>query len=83
MILERMGAYQLTDTITMTNERHISAVYTALESIISAIQNYDIISIDCTIVDIKKAYSALSSITGTTVSEAIVDKIFSSFCVGK
>ena len=34
-------------------------------------------------IDIEEAISALGEITGLTVSEEIVDRIFHSFCIGK
>lgn len=40
-------------------------------------------TIDCILVDIKQALRRLADITGEDVDEAIVDRVFSKFCVGK
>ena len=39
--------------------------------------------IECAALDIKQAYSALGEITGETADEAVIDRVFSKFCVGK
>ena len=38
---------------------------------------------DMTFVDIEDAVSKLGAVTGMSVGEEIVDRIFHSFCVGK
>lgn len=55
----------------------------AEKSLSSAIKNFDNVTLDCTLVDIKEAYRSLLHITGEDLSESIIDKIFSSFCLGK
>ena len=71
------------DGEVVTHVRHLDALKRAYASIRSAIDSYDLATIDVTAIDIKDAWSALGEITGTTVSEAIVASIFSRFCVGK
>ena len=34
-------------------------------------------------IDVKEAWDALGEITGETATEAIIEEIFSKFCVGK
>ena len=53
----------------------------ALKSAIEAIEGG--IEANMTFIDIENAISALGEITGQTVAEEIVDRIFHSFCVGK
>ena len=67
----------------LTRERQIYAVGDALASVESAIDALEIATLDCIVVDIKSAYSALASLTGEDVAESVVDEIFSKFCVGK
>lgn len=39
--------------------------------------------LDCTATDIRSALHFLGEITGTDVDDAVIDRIFSRFCVGK
>ncbi|MBQ9478245.1 MAG: tRNA uridine-5-carboxymethylaminomethyl(34) synthesis GTPase MnmE, partial [Selenomonadaceae bacterium] len=41
------------------------------------------IGIDFVSIDFRSALAALGELTGETVDEAIIDEIFSKFCVGK
>lgn len=67
----------------MTNERHLFAVQRAYNSVAEAINNYENVSTDCILLDLKEAWQALGEITGDTVTEDIIDNIFNKFCVGK
>ena len=68
----------------ITNVRHKEALFGAVNSIKSALVTLsDGLSPDMTFIDIEAAISYLGEITGLTVSEEIVDKIFHSFCIGK
>lgn len=79
-----LGKITAKDNNAITNIRHKEALSSALESISSAISAlrgfvpYDILSID--LID---CASALGEITGKTISEEVVDKIFARFCLGK
>ncbi|MGB9803912.1 MAG: hypothetical protein ACPLUI_08895, partial [Desulfofundulus sp.] len=53
---------------------HLQEVLRAL----SAGENLDLVAID-----LKAAWEALGEITGTTVAEDIIDRIFRDFCIGK
>ncbi len=80
----KLGKIAAGDSNAITNLRHKEALISALSSVsraISALSNfvpYDIVAIDIT-----DAASYLGEITGKTVSEEIVDKIFARFCLGK
>ena len=80
----KLGKITAGDNNAITNLRHKEALISALSSVsdaISALSDYvpyDIVSIDLT-----DAASFLGEITGKTVSEEIVDKIFARFCLGK
>lgn len=68
----------------ITNVRHIAALKKAKESMIAAIGATDsAIGYDFIEVDIKDAYDYLGEITGETLGEDVIDKIFSKFCLGK
>lgn len=68
----------------VTNLRHINALKTALESMISVEEDLESgVVLDCIEVDLNNALDALGEITGETVGEDILDKIFSEFCIGK
>lgn len=79
-----LGKITAKDNNAITNLRHKDALSSAYNSISSAIialcdsVPYDIVSIDLT-----DCAAALGEITGKTVSEEIVDKIFAHFCLGK
>ena len=79
-----LGKISAKDTNAITNLRHkeaLSAAYTSISAAIDALYSftpYDIVSIDLT-----DCASFLGEITGKTVSDEIVDKIFARFCLGK
>ena len=64
--------------------RHTEALKKSLVAVKSAVDAIDGgIPLNMTFIDIENAISALGEITGQTVGEEIVDRIFHSFCVGK
>lgn len=67
----------------ITDQRHYDALKRANESLVSARESFDEVPTECTLVDLREAYSALGEITGNTASESIIDAIFSKFCLGK
>lgn len=78
------GSINYNDQIIITNLRHVHLLTEAVNSlkkVIVSIENdmpEDFFSIDLT-----DAYSYLATITGSEVSEDIVNEIFSKFCMGK
>lgn len=72
------------DAAFLIEERHFDALQRAQASLQKAIsacnfgQPLDLIGID-----VKEAWDALGEITGETATEAIIQEIFSKFCVGK
>lgn len=66
----------------ITSERHLSALYRVKNALESAVENIDDTA-DCVLVNLREAYDALGEITGSTASEAVVESVFSKFCVGK
>lgn len=70
--------------ILITNERHVFALRRAAEEIDEAIAAMEQgIDMDCVTIDLNAAWASLGEITGKTVSEEIIDKIFTKFCLGK
>lgn len=68
----------------VTNIRHKNALEKASKSITDAIQSAEVnMALDFIEVDIKDTYEFLGEITGDTLEENVIDKIFSNFCLGK
>lgn len=65
---------------TLTNERHIHALEMARIALLSALDSGEE---DCCATDIQEALHHLGAITGKAVDEAVIDRIFARFCVGK
>ena len=82
--LFRLGEIDTDDGAVITNIRHEQALrkaVSALDSAVNACESAlpeDIVSIELT-----SAANAIGEITGATISEDILDKIFSEFCLGK
>lgn len=73
-----------TDSAMITNIRHKQALLRAKESCKAALETLkDTLAIDLASIDVRNAWFSLGEITGETVEEDIVDKIFSEFCIGK
>ncbi len=70
--------------VMITNSRHKDAIYKAMKAIEDAISSLnDQMSYDFIEVDLKDAWDALGYINGDTISEDLLDTIFSNFCIGK
>lgn len=68
----------------VTNIRHKNALEKASKSITDAIQSTEMnMALDFIEVDIKDTYEFLGEISGDTLEENVIDKIFSNFCLGK
>ena len=70
--------------VLLTNNRHKEAVYRAKERCLAALDTLQIgMSIDLASIDLRSAWMSLGEITGDTMEEDLIDKIFSEFCLGK
>lgn len=73
-----------TNNVIITNTRHKEALLRAYECIESAIDTLNCtFAIDLASIDIRNAWTFLGEITGDSLEENIIDKIFKEFCLGK
>ncbi len=69
--------------LTLTNARHVNCLKRAKDALINAKQSIGNLTLDLVSVDLNEAFVALGEVTGDTSNEAILDSIFSKFCLGK
>lgn len=78
------GNLELDSGIVVTNIRHKNQLEKAKKNIEDVIQAAEMsVPIDCVEVDLKSCWENLGEISGDTIGEDILDKIFSEFCLGK
>ena len=81
--LKRMTAQRICpddESGIITNMRHINALTDAKSALSDALFAGEL---DCMAMDLQNALHALGSITGNSVDENVIDRIFERFCVGK
>ncbi len=72
------------DYAMMTNVRHIDLLKKSIASISSAIEGFkNDLALELLDVDLQMSYEYLAEITGESIEDDVLDRIFSSFCVGK
>ena len=76
--------HQLMEGVVVTNTRHKFSLTKAVRALTDA---YDAlaggIDLDCVSIDLNDAWQALGEVTGMTLTEDIIDRIFEKFCLGK
>ena len=78
------GEIEADHDVTVTNIRHQEALIRAQSQLQDLIEGLDTqMPLDIVSIDLRGALDALGSITGETVTDDLVDKIFSEFCLGK
>lgn len=82
-ICDYLGKADAAGGDVITNARQNSALRNALTHVESALDTLDGFTQDVAAMDIEKAIECLGELDGRTVSEAVVSRIFSKFCVGK
>lgn len=83
-IYEYAALADATEGIVITNERHRYLLEKTADSLDDAIRALEEgVDMDCVTIDLNAAWQALGEITGNTVSEEIIDRIFEKFCLGK
>jgi len=74
----------LDEGLIITNARHKDLLARASRSLKDAEEALcEGADMDCVTIDLNEAWSALGAITGNTVTEDIIDRIFDKFCLGK
>jgi tRNA modification GTPase len=75
---------EMTDDVVVANVRHVRALEQARLSLAQAVQTTMArLPGDFIAIDVRGALDALGQITGETVNEEIIHRIFHDFCVGK
>ncbi len=78
------GEVDTSNQIIVSNMRHKDQLVKAKKNIEDGLKGIKInMPLDCIEVDIKNCWDNLGEISGDTVGEDVLDKIFSEFCIGK
>lgn len=78
------GGIEAQDLTYVSNSRHIALLQQAIHHIDEAIGGIEAdLPIDMVQIDITRAWEILGEIVGDTVSESLIDQLFSQFCLGK
>lgn len=78
------GELEASDLTYVSNTRHIALISQALNTIQDAILAIeDGVPIDLVQIDLTRSWELLGEIIGDTVSESLIDQLFSQFCLGK
>jgi len=78
------GQVQQSEGSFVSNVRHLDLLRQAKGHLTDVLATISMaMPPDCIVVDLREAWEKLGAITGDTVSEDIIDQIFSQFCIGK
>ncbi len=78
------GQLDIESDVVVTNLRHKNQLVKALKNIEDSLEAIRLnLPLDCIEVDVKSCWENLGEISGDTISDDILDKIFSEFCIGK
>ncbi|NLM14087.1 MAG: tRNA uridine-5-carboxymethylaminomethyl(34) synthesis GTPase MnmE [Epulopiscium sp.] len=78
------GKINMEESVMITNLRHKDALIKADDSLKDALSTIDMgMPEDCLSIDLTNAYKYLGEITGESVQDDLINKIFSQFCLGK
>ena len=71
------------DRMAVTQPRHLDALKRAIAHLEAALETARTLPTDMAATDLQAAQQALAEITGDQADEKLLDKVFSTFCVGK
>ncbi len=74
---------RVSDLLSLTQPRHMDAARRAALALQDAEETLLHDALDLCTLDLDRAQAALSEITGDNVEESLLDRVFSTFCVGK
>ncbi|SEJ41505.1 tRNA uridine-5-carboxymethylaminomethyl(34) synthesis GTPase MnmE [Paenibacillus polymyxa] len=78
------GKLESADMTYVSNVRHIALLKKARQSLVDAYEAADqSVPIDMIQIDVRLAWEHLGEIVGDTAHDALIDQIFSQFCLGK
>jgi tRNA modification GTPase len=82
-LLDRKLGGKASESPAMVSLRHAGLVQEARELIEGTLQTLSQQPLELLSIDLKEAWLKLGEITGETVTEELLDQIFSEFCIGK
>ncbi|MFP4286251.1 MAG: tRNA uridine-5-carboxymethylaminomethyl(34) synthesis GTPase MnmE [Candidatus Izemoplasmataceae bacterium] len=78
------GSLNLEDQTYLSNTRHIAKVQQTKKALEDALESaLNLMPVDMVEIDLKLAWETLGEIIGETKSTALLDELFSKFCLGK
>lgn len=78
------GGVETSDMSYVSNSRHIALLEQAKSTLEEALNGIEAsLPIDMVQIDITRTWELLGEIVGDTVSESLIDQLFSQFCLGK
>ena len=78
------GEIEINDHVLIGNVRHKNALFCAKNNLKNAIDAINIgMPVDLISIDLTEAYNHYGLVVGESVDEALIDRIFSQFCLGK
>ena len=78
------GQIEIDNSVVISNVRHKNSLYMAKDNLLNALNAIEMkIPVDFISMDLKEAYDHFGEITGDSIEEDLLDKIFSEFCLGK
>ena len=78
------GRVPTADFVHSSNDRQIASLRRSMEDIKEAIDGFKKgLSMDCVAIYVRLSIESIGEITGHTITEEALDKIFSEFCIGK
>ncbi len=78
------GEVRPEESVLVSNARHMEALLRAKASLRGVHRTLEAgMPVDLAAIDLREAWEHLGKITGDTVGEDVIDRIFSDFCVGK